>query len=36
MQIMKERDDSKRLTGTIQFDDVYWSGERHGGKEGET
>ena len=31
---MKERDDSKKLSGTIQLDDVYWGGERHGGKRG--
>lgn len=34
MQVMKERDDSKRLSGTIQLDDVYWGGERHGGSRG--
>lgn len=34
MQVMKERDDSKRLSGVIQLDDVYWGGERHGGKRG--
>jgi transposase-like protein len=34
MQVMKERDDSKLLKGTIQLDDVYWGGERHGGKRG--
>jgi transposase-like protein len=34
MQVMKERDDSKPLGGTIQLDDVYWGGERHGGKRG--
>lgn len=34
MQVMKERDDSKRLRGVIQLDDVYWGGERHGGKRG--
>ena len=34
MQVMKERDDSKQLSGTIQLDDVYWGGERHGGKRG--
>jgi hypothetical protein len=34
MQVMKERDDSKPLTGMIQLDDVYWGGERHGGKRG--
>lgn len=31
---MKERDDSKPLTGIIQLDDVYWGGEQHGGKRG--
>ena len=34
MQVMKERDDSKVLSGVIQLDDVYWGGERHGGKSG--
>jgi len=34
MQVMKERDDSKLLSGVIQLDDVYWGGERHGGKRG--
>lgn len=34
MQVMKERDDSKKLTGVIQLDDVFWGGERHGGKGG--
>lgn len=34
MQVMKERDDSKPLTGKIQLDDVYWGGERRGGKRG--
>ena len=34
MQVMKERDDSKALKGIIQLDDVYWGGERHGGKRG--
>lgn len=34
MQVMKERDDSKCLSGIIQLDDVYWGGERHGGKRG--
>jgi len=31
MQVMKERDDSKPLTGIIQLDDAYLGGERHGG-----
>jgi len=34
MQVMKERDDSRRLSGTIQLDDVYWGGEQHGGSRG--
>jgi ISXO2-like transposase domain/Transposase zinc-ribbon domain len=34
MQVMKERDDSKPLTGIIQMDDAYWGGERRGGKRG--
>ncbi len=34
MQVMKERDDSQPLSGTIQVDDAYYGGERHGGKRG--
>lgn len=34
MQVMKERDDDKPLSGNIQLDDVYWGGERHGGARG--
>lgn len=34
MQVMKERDDGKPLSGTIQLDDVYWGGEFRGGKRG--
>ena len=34
MQVMKERDDSKPLSGIIQLDDVYWGGEFRGGKRG--
>jgi hypothetical protein len=34
MQAMKERDDGKPLSGIIQLDDVYWGGERRGGKRG--
>ena len=34
MQVMKERDDSQPLNGIIQLDDVYWGGERRGGKRG--
>jgi len=26
--------DSKPLSGTVQLDDVYWGGERRGGKRG--
>jgi hypothetical protein len=34
MQVMKERDDSKMLSGIIQLDDVYWGEEHRGGKRG--
>ena len=34
MQVMKERDNSKPLSGIIQLDDGYWGGERRGGKMG--
>lgn len=34
MQVMKERDDSQPLSGTVQLDDVYWGGEQHGGSRG--
>lgn len=34
MQVMKEQDDGKPLSGIIQLDDVYHGGERHGGKRG--
>jgi transposase-like protein len=34
MQVMKERDDSKPLSGIIQMDDVYWGGEHRGGSRG--
>jgi len=34
MQVMKERDDSKPLSGNIQIDDVYWGGEHRGGSRG--
>jgi len=30
MQAMRERDDSKPLTGSIQVDDAFWGGECHG------
>jgi hypothetical protein len=34
MQVMKERDDSQPLSGTIQVDDAYYGGEHRGGKRG--
>jgi hypothetical protein len=34
MQVIKERDDNRRLEGIIQFDDAYWGGKRRGGKRG--
>ncbi len=34
LQVMKERDDSKPLSGAIQVDDAYWGGEHNGGKRG--
>lgn len=34
MQVMKERDDSKPLSGLIQLDDAYWGGELIGGSRG--
>jgi len=34
MQVMKERDEDRPLSGIIQMDDAYWGGERHGGKRG--
>ena len=34
MQVMKERDDTRPLGGSVQLDDAYWGGERHGGKRG--
>ncbi len=35
MQVMKERDDSKPLSGIIQLDDAYWGGELRGGSRGQ-
>ena len=32
MQVMKERDDTRPLGGWVQLDDVYWGGQRRGGK----
>jgi len=34
MQVMKETDDRRPLSGVIQLDDVYWGGEASGGKTG--
>src|SRR6185369_1179365 len=34
MQVMMERDATKRLTGRIEIDDAYLGGERSGGKRG--
>ena len=34
MQVMKERDDSYKLSGFIELDDAYLGGERTGGKRG--
>ena len=34
MQVMKERDDERKLSGKVQIDDAYYGGERHGGKRG--
>jgi hypothetical protein len=34
MQVMMERDATKRLTGRIEVDDAYLGGERNGGKRG--
>jgi hypothetical protein len=34
MQVMKDRDDKKPLSGIIQIDDVYWGGENRGGSRG--
>jgi len=33
MHVMKDRDDSQPLSGTIQLDDVCWGGERHMGNQ---
>jgi len=34
MQVMKEQDDKRKLSGKVQIDDAYYGGERHGGKRG--
>ena len=34
MQTMRERDDTKPLTGSVQVDDALWGGERMGDKRG--
>jgi len=35
MQVMKERDDSRRFSGIVQLDDVYRGGEYRGRKRGQ-
>ncbi len=34
MQVMKERDDERKLSGKVQIDNAYYGGERHEGKRG--
>jgi transposase-like protein len=34
MQAMRERDDGKPLSGSVQIDDAFWGGERRGKKRG--
>lgn len=34
LQAMKESDDKDKLGGIVQLDDVYWGGEKRGGKRG--
>ena len=34
LQVMKESDDKSKIGGIIQLDDVYWGGEKRGGKRG--
>lgn len=34
LQAMKESEDEQQIGGIIQLDDVYWGGERRGGKRG--
>ena len=34
MQVMKEQDDKRPLSGLIQIDDAYYGGEKRGGKRG--
>jgi len=34
LQVMFEREDSRRLTGRVEIDDAYLGGEHHGGKPG--
>ena len=33
-QVMKEREDSQPIGGSVQIDDCYWGGERHDGNRG--
>ncbi len=34
LQVMKESDEKIKIGGIIQLDDVYWGGEKRGGKRG--
>lgn len=34
MQVMLEEENRRKLDGRVELDDVYWGGERHGGKRG--
>lgn len=34
LQAMKESEDKSKIGGIVQLDDVYWGGERRGGKRG--
>ena len=34
MQVMQECDAGRKLSGTVQMEDAYLGGERHGGKRG--
>ena len=34
MEVMRQREDSRQLTGRVEIDDAYLGGEHHGGKPG--
>jgi transposase-like protein len=34
MEVMRQREEGRRLTGRVEIDDAYLGGERHGGKPG--